>query len=707
MYNLGFQAKAQPFRELEEAHKNFRLSISQRMLYDDQQSKKRTALHLNDQRQQITALKPPTAAGANADNGVRQNERECSPVYASGRPCTPLAKKFRPYREEEWTRTGRRVDEEWTKTGRKVDECNGNAAAAMPSNEASAFNGHADATAAMNMQTNNNNSTACAIASSLNSVYGDSHDGNAYDYNGDVTDLTNTSAPQYVTALSDSIVLSDTEDCGADGINIPPNFIRSAKNHHEPWMGALFLDEPDVNKICKYPRHLVYPGNGSEYSLEEIRARNYTTIIEAIKERNRQREQTLAEQHRIEQMRRAANQEEQARIRMEREKMERMQKAAAAAAAEEERNRQAALAMQRAAKAAEVERLRLAAFATHSSSFATHPTTFATHSTPYAAHPTTFATLQPQSDQNLSYGSHHHSSSPTVVPALQGRRMDDGWTTNHPPHGWSTNHPPHGWTTNHPPHGWTTNHPQQQQVPPAPPTMQYQTPIVQQQPLPPPQPPTPTMQYEQHLSAAPPIQNEPNNSLVNNVNHFEDDIEEQIEASTILLDNGQSKPQKITIKFRKERSGVTATSSFSNTVPSPVASPSAIKTPKQKKKKKRCAGKTAMKAEIIADEDESSQLLPPMLTSSNDSYSSATSAKGTAKSKTKSSTRTKFEFGRDSAPNQSWEAEFDDSDDENSSTNGTATKGSARFTFTGVASTPIRSNNNGRWMEINSNGNEF
>lgn len=675
------------------------------MLYDDQQSKKRTALHLNDQRQQITALKPPTAVATNADNGVRQNERECSPVYASGRPCTPPAKKFRPYREDEWQRTGRRVDEEWTKNGRKIDECNGNTAAMMPSNETSAFNGHAVATATMNMQSNNNNnnSAACAIASSLNSVYGDSQDGNTYDYNGDVREFSNTNAPHYVTAVSDPIVLSDTEDCDADGINIPPNFVRSAKNHHEPWMGALFLDEPDVTKICKYPRHLVYPGNGSEYSLEEIRARNYTTIIEAIKERNRQREQALAEQHRIEQMRRAANQEEQARIRMEREKMERMQKAAAAAAAaaaEEERNRQAALAMQRAAKAAEAERLRLAAFATHSPSFAAHPTTFATHSTPYAPHPTTFTTLQSQSDQNLSYRNHHHSSSsPTVVPALQARRMDDGWTTNHPQHGWTTNHPQHGWTTNHSQHGWTTNHPQQHPAPSATASIQYQTPVVQQQPLPPPQPPTPpapTMQYEQHLSAPPVHNNEPNNTLVNNVNHFEDDIEEQIEASTILLDNGQSKPQKITIKFRKDRSGVTATTSFSNTVPSPIASPSATKTPKQKKKKKRRATKSAMQTEIIPEEDDS-QLLPPMLTSSNDSYSSATSTKATAKSKTKTSTRTKFEFGRDIAPNQSWAAEFDDSDDENNSTNGTATAGSARFTFTGVASTPIRSNNNGRW----------
>lgn len=207
------------------------------------------------------------------------------------------------------------------------------------------------------------------------------------------------------------------------------------------------------------------------------------------------------------------------------------------------------------------------------------------------------------------------------------------------------------------------------------------------------------------------------------MNHFEDDIEEQIEASTILLDNGQSKPQKITIKFRKERSGVTATTSFSNTVPSPIASPSATKTPKQKKKKKKgSAGKTAIKTDEDADEDDS-HLLPTMLTSSNDSYSNTTPRKNGLKktattwstveivgsadsrssvarpsdsSEAKSSARNKFEFGRDDTPNQTWATEFDDSDDENDSINGTATcSSSARFSFTGVASTPIRNNNNG------------
>lgn len=195
------------------------------------------------------------------------------------------------------------------------------------------------------------------------------------------------------------------------------------------------------------------------------------------------------------------------------------------------------------------------------------------------------------------------------------------------------------------------------------------------------------------------------------MSHFEDDIEEQIEASTILLDNGQSKPQKITIKFRKERSGVTATTSFSNSVPSPIASPSATKTPKQKKKKKNgTAAKMTTKTDVDPDEDDS-QLLPATLTSSNDSYSSPTPRKNGLKKAATTWSATEIVGGTDgrgsaarpsdsgevkpSAPTRTWTADFDDSDDENNSTNGTASGSSVRFNFTGVASTPIRNNNNG------------
>ncbi|KXJ82894.1 hypothetical protein RP20_CCG010316 [Aedes albopictus] len=59
IYNLGIQVKAQPMDELQEAQNKFRLSIAQRMLYNDASSKKRSANTLVEQRQQITSLSPP------------------------------------------------------------------------------------------------------------------------------------------------------------------------------------------------------------------------------------------------------------------------------------------------------------------------------------------------------------------------------------------------------------------------------------------------------------------------------------------------------------------------------------------------------------------------------------------------------------------------------------------------------------------------
>lgn len=157
---------------------------------------------------------------------------------------------------------------------------------------------------------NNSTSTACAIASSLNSVYSGDEDGSedfaAYGstYNNDAA--INAETTKYT---EDTLTYTNASAPTADlsslpgGCILPQNFAQYSKNHYEPWNWPIFLDEPDTNKICKYPRHLVYPGNGSEYSLEEIRARNYTKVIELIKERNRQRE-IYNEQRQINQIQR-------------------------------------------------------------------------------------------------------------------------------------------------------------------------------------------------------------------------------------------------------------------------------------------------------------------------------------------------------------------------------------------------------------------
>lgn len=60
IFNLGIQLKAQPIEELLTAQKNFRFSLAQRMLYNDESSKKRTISSLAEQRQQVTSLINPS-----------------------------------------------------------------------------------------------------------------------------------------------------------------------------------------------------------------------------------------------------------------------------------------------------------------------------------------------------------------------------------------------------------------------------------------------------------------------------------------------------------------------------------------------------------------------------------------------------------------------------------------------------------------------
>lgn len=74
------------------------------------------------------------------------------------------------------------------------------------------------------------------------------------------------------------------------GTKLPRKFASYCRNNYETWKPALFLEEPaDPNRRCHYAKHFVYPGNGIEYSPEEIRSRKWETrIIELKRERERQ-----------------------------------------------------------------------------------------------------------------------------------------------------------------------------------------------------------------------------------------------------------------------------------------------------------------------------------------------------------------------------------------------------------------------------------
>lgn len=255
VYNLGFQAKAKPTADLEEAHAKFRRSVSQRLNKDNNSMKKRT-VDMVDQRQTVD-LNNTVAKRAKLDE-VKQE----------------------------------------TTTFNYVN----NTAASDPCNL---------------------NNSANVITTSLNSVYGDAFE------------------------------CEDQDSYDSLGINIPPNFVRVARNNHESWTGALCLEEPyEPNKLCKYRKDLVYTGSETEYSPEEIRSRQFSQLIGSCRERNRRWE-----------MDRAIKREEKARIdaeryRIEQERLRQAESERLRQQAEQERLRIAA--EQERARVAEYERMRLA-----------------------------------------------------------------------------------------------------------------------------------------------------------------------------------------------------------------------------------------------------------------------------------------------------------------------------------------------------------
>lgn len=259
VYNLGFQAKAKPAADLEEAHAKFRRSLSQRLNKDNNLIKKRTVDQMVDPRQMIE-LNNATAKRAKLEEDKQES------TVASNYISNAVVVNSDPY---------------------------------------------------------NLNNSANVITTSLNSVYGDAYD------------------------------CDDQDSFDSLGINIPPNFVRVARNNHESWTGALCLEEPyEPNKVCRYRKDLVYTGSATEYSPEEIRSRRFSHLIGMCRERNRCWEMDRAvireEKARIEAERNRIEQERLRQVELERLRQE----------AEQERLRIAA--EEERARAAEYERMRLA-----------------------------------------------------------------------------------------------------------------------------------------------------------------------------------------------------------------------------------------------------------------------------------------------------------------------------------------------------------
>lgn len=127
------------------------------------------------------------------------------------------------------------------------------------------------------------------------------------------------------------------------GFQPPTNFINYVKNSDDPWNAHLHLDEPyDPNARCFYPKHMVYPGNGQEYSLEELKSQKWQHMTkekqmqhemqvkqetEALRQRQEQERLRQEQEARrlIEEQTRIAQEQEAQRVRLEQEKMHQRQ----------------------------------------------------------------------------------------------------------------------------------------------------------------------------------------------------------------------------------------------------------------------------------------------------------------------------------------------------------------------------------------------
>ncbi|KAL7035447.1 hypothetical protein ACKWTF_008376 [Chironomus riparius] len=546
IYNLGIQLKAEPLYELETAQKNFRFSVAQRMLYNDESSKKRTISSLEEQRQQITSLSP------------HQNQIS--------------AKRMRTdsYSQDQYS-------------GQQATSSN-----AMPN------------TTNVNVQqypdyNNYSNDPAYAISSSLNYVYDNS---NVYPPTSEEQAQQQAQQPTNFTF-----------ECG---FQIPQNFINFSRNSHEQWNAPLCLEEPyDQNRRCFYPKHLVYPGDGREYSLEELKGHKWRLRMEEkrrqeelrIQHENdekirQEQERARLEQERIRQERIKQEQEkarqEQERIRLEQERVrqeqDRLRQEAEARRLREEQIRKEQEAQQHMKAEQEAQRQREAyqmqqqqrwnyhhspanyANAYYHQNYQNSPQYSYAHDHQYQTH---YAAYQ-QSPQSYSNSPNYHQQ--TVMHQQYYMNYQAQHTMNYqmqppPQHHLAQPQIQHPYSQPTPPQNQNTPLTNIQQQPTQnvsqKPNFQdsdYQDveylidhqaeidPNMLQQPIVENESHENSSQDEYEGSESEEIEEEAEQIPTIVTSYMLDDLEEQIEASTISFSsNGKSRDKKITIKFRKEK----------------------------------------------------------------------------------------------------------------------------------------------------------
>lgn len=638
-----------------------------------------------------------------------------------------------------------------------------------------------------------NSSPAYAIASSLQSVYsGDESDGyDAYGFNDcapkaiainssyQSSPLAYSTPPTEYASMSAANDVSPTVPAKSSpgGINLPPNHCSYSRNHHIESNFVLYQDEPsNVPVSFRFPRHVIYPGNGCEYSMEEIRARNYTQLIESIKYRNRplidrqiavvkrqqleyderkKRKQFEDEQHEQkrlqeeEQKRRIEEQERQKRLfeeqqrrivqeQQERERLAEMERERVRK--EQEQNRLAELERQR------MQQMKQEQAYMHQLPAQQQPTNYPpnqmVHNQSYYAGDPSAATAYNTYGYPMAGQSHMNGSAHPLYRSQQSNAQPYFNQQSRPYNEQTVGHSSEMYK--YPPQQLPSNqqqqpHPQQvsthHQMQPHQPDMHMTqaTPSQMQKPYQSPQQLPPNYGYQNNQYASPAYSNEyqyqpeqhpsvaqgavtPNDNgngysseanssqeavtpMINASQGYVDDIEEQIEASTIVLENGTAKPQKITIKYRKEKA---------ETMMPSESTPKSKKSAKTKKPKK--PSKQQERLPVIDDQSDE-QSLPPIAfddtfneSASNDSYATPNktltkSSKAASKSKKSKARKTpKFEASylqnEESCSTSDFNTlygKYSNEANDETITNGTARN--VRFNFSGATSTPVANRN--------------
>ncbi|XP_055917822.1 uncharacterized protein LOC129950058 [Eupeodes corollae] len=250
IYNLGFQAKAEPYTELEGAHTKFLYSLSQRMVYEDKKQ-------LNSHTQQ---------------HQVQQQQQHQQHIPIS----QPLEKRTADVNQLQLQQ--QQQQQHHQEMPGQVQHCNQQmhhlpqqsvGAAIPPQMQPQTHTQPQTQTpvASTNCQyTELQSSTATAISSSLNYIYNEPQ-------------VAAAVYPQEPGAAAAASFSSQALDIPLGNVKLPAQFATYCRNNYEVWKPALFLEEPeDPYKRCQYQKALVYPGGDVEFSPEEVRAKKWKSM---------------------------------------------------------------------------------------------------------------------------------------------------------------------------------------------------------------------------------------------------------------------------------------------------------------------------------------------------------------------------------------------------------------------------------------------